>query len=316
MKKLVMTGPGKSTVVDVEQPIPQKGEILVKIRYCGVCMSEHDDFLTAAKGRTFGHEAMGVVAALGPETDKFKIGDRVTGLGLEAFAEYGVFKESNLILVPSNVADEDATVEPLSCLVSALSKIPVDLPGGVAAVIGAGYMGLGFISLLKLKGVKDIIAVDIREEALENAKKFGATQCYLPEDLPKEYVADWDDIYGGGLDLVCEWAGTEEALNLAGKMTKIDGLLAIGGYHTGGARKVDVQLWNVKALTVLSTHERKDDFQMFCAQRAMDLLSSGQWDYKNLNTKIYTLREFDLAQEEIMTKPNNMIKALVDCTKW
>lgn len=316
MKKLMMTGPKTSVLIDVPIPEPGIGELLVKVKYNGVCMSEHYDWQTAQSGRFFGHEPVGHVVKLGKGATGFKEGDRVTGLSLESFAEYAIFKVENTVLVPDGVSDEDAPGEPISCLVSAVSKLPVQVPGDMVAVVGAGYMGLGIISLLKVKGAGRIIAVDVREEALANALRYGATEAYLPNQIPKEYLAPMSDIYSGGINVVTEWAGNDEALKIAGEMTKIDGILGIGAYHTGGNRSVDVQLWNVKAISAVSTHERKDDFQIRCCRQGLEMLASGQWDFTNLNTRIYALNEFDKAHADAETKPGNMIKALIDCTKW
>ena len=66
MKKLIMEGPKRSKIVDVPiSEITEPDMILVKNRYCGVCMSEHYDWSTAEKGRSFGHEPMGRVVAVG-----------------------------------------------------------------------------------------------------------------------------------------------------------------------------------------------------------------------------------------------------------
>ena len=69
-------------IEDVPVPVPDKGEILVKVMACGVC---HTD-LHAADGDwpvkpalpfTPGHEVVGVVAGLGPDVTDFKLGDAV-----------------------------------------------------------------------------------------------------------------------------------------------------------------------------------------------------------------------------------------------
>lgn len=316
MKKMIMAAPKKSVLVDVPAPEITENQVLVKVKYCGVCMSEHYDWSTAKQGRAFGHEPMGVVERVGAKVTRFFPGQRVSGVALEAFAEYVAFEEKNLVHVPDNVRDEDATVEPLACLVSAASKLPVAVPGDPVAVVGTGYMGLGMIALFKAMGAGRIIAVDVREEALENARRFGATEAYLPHQIPKGYLAPMSDIFGGGLPVVSEWGETDESLRIAGEMTQVDGILGIGAYHTGGNRSVDMQLWNVKALTAISTHERKEDFLMRCCQSAMDLLSSGLWQFTGLNTRIYGLDEFDQAHRDLEEKPDNVVKLLVDCTKW
>lgn len=46
------------------------------------------------------------------------------------------------------------------------------------------------------------------------------------------------------------------------------------------------------------------------------LLSTGKWKYLNVPHKIYKMSEFNLAHEEITSKPGNFIKGLIDCTTW
>ncbi len=316
MKKLIMEGPGKSVIADVPDLVPNDDQVLVKVKYCGICMSEHYDWSTAEKGKVFGHEPMGTVAAVGKNVEGFKTGDRVSGLAWEGFAEYVLFEKSNIVHIPDNLADEDAVAEPLSCLVSAASKLPVKVPGETVAVVGTGYMGLGMISLLRIKGAGKIVAVDIRPKALEDALKYGADEAYLPSGIPDQYLAPLSNINQGGLSLVSEWGETNESLHTAIEMTKIDGCLGIGSYHTGGRRLVDVQLLNVKAVDMISTHERKTGFQVQCCRNAFYLLSKGLWNYKNLPTKIYRLSEFDLAHEELEKKASGAVKLLIDCTRW
>jgi alcohol dehydrogenase, propanol-preferring len=83
MKAAVVRSFGKPlTIEDVPIPTPGPGEVLVKVRACGVC---HTD-LHAASGDwpvkptlpfIPGHEAAGIVAALGPGVDTLKVGDPV-----------------------------------------------------------------------------------------------------------------------------------------------------------------------------------------------------------------------------------------------
>ena len=62
MKKLIMEGQKKSVLIDVEKPVCSRPtEVLVRLKYCGVCMSEHYGWSSAVNGQTFGHEPVGVV---------------------------------------------------------------------------------------------------------------------------------------------------------------------------------------------------------------------------------------------------------------
>lgn len=326
MKTIVMDGPKKSRVCDNDYPKIGPDQVLVKVKYTGMCHSEWYPWSTARTGDRFGHEPVGVIVETGANVKKFKTGERVTGLGA-GYAEYIAMDESKTVHVPDNISDEDAIAEPLSCLLSAAGRIVIELPGERIAVVGAGYMGLGMISLLKLKGAGEIIAIDPRDEARENALMFGACEAYSPENIPEEYILDWDkfgfhfadesgrkpDIFNTGFSKVIEFAGTSDALNLAGEMVSAHGFLGVGGYHNDGPRKVDFTLWNVKAFSMTNLHERREQFQVECCRKGLELISKGLWNFKGLATHIYTMDEFDKANHEMVNKPKGYIKALVKC---
>ena len=64
MKAIVMQGPGKSKIEEVETPRCGDGQLLVKLKYTGVCSSEYYPWSVAERGQRFGHEPIGVVAAV------------------------------------------------------------------------------------------------------------------------------------------------------------------------------------------------------------------------------------------------------------
>ena len=173
MKAMRMVGPRKSSVVDVPDLQPTTGQVLVKIKYNGVCMSEWHPWDEAKGGERMGHEPMGTVAALGEGVTGFAVGDRVTGLSMTpCYAEYCLCGQGNLFHIPDNLSDEDALAEPLSCLVSVAGKLRVEKSGDPVAIVGTGYMGLGLLTLLRFQGAGKVIAVDPRVEARENALRF------------------------------------------------------------------------------------------------------------------------------------------------
>lgn len=217
MKKLFAVGAKKCELRDVDMPVIEKGnQLLIKLKYCGVCRSEHYDWENAKKDMSFGHEPMGIVCKVGADVKKFKVGDRVSGL-FSGSAEYAVASEGNVIKIPDNVTDEQAVAEPLGCLISAVSKVRISVIGTKVAVVGCGYMGCGAISLLKMRGAY-VVAVDINEVCLEDAKRYGADEVYTPDKLPAQYLTvdgdhnDYESEKKGkrGFDLVMEWAENNE----------------------------------------------------------------------------------------------------------
>lgn len=321
MKKLVMEGPKVSKLVETEIPaLPDEDSVIVKVKYCGVCRSEHYDWLHAEPGTSFGHEGVGVVCEIGKNVTNVKAGDRVSG-PFYGGAEYICTHKSNCIIIADNVSDEAAVLEPLGCLISAVSKVRIPVVGDTVAVVGCGYMGCGAISLLKMRGAH-VAAFDIRRECLEDALKYGADEAYMPEEyLGKNnsgFAATGVGTFGGngGFPLVMEWAETNESLDFAINITATCGQLAIGAYHTGEKRLVDVQQLNAKAIDCLSTHPREWDLLLDSCRSAMRLMHEERWNYKHVPTKVFPITQFDKAQEEMTSKYGKYMKSIVDWTRF
>lgn len=315
MKKLLAEAPYKTKVVEVPEPqITGKTQIKIRLTYCGVCMSEHYNWSVCGK-ESFGHEPVGIVVEVGELVKRVQVGDRVSGL-FAGNAEYVVTNEEDVFKLPDSISDTEGVLEPLACLISAVSKVRIPVIGEKVAVVGCGYMGCGAIGLLKLRGAY-VVAVDINPESVKNALKYGADEAYLVDELPKKYFyipgsgLNFDG-EPGGFSLVMEWGETNESLDLAIRMTAQCGQLAIGAYHTGEKRLVDVQMLNVKAIDCLSTHPREKDLTRESCKNAVKLLESGAWNYKHVPTKVYPLSRFDEAQGELSEKFGKYLKAVVD----
>ena len=192
MKQMVIAAPRKTKIIETPIPTVKDGEVLIRVSLTGMCHSELLAWQTFGEGNVIGHESVGVVAEIGKGVHGFKVGDRVTGLGGGGYKEYIVTTPDKLAHVPDSLNDEDAISEPLACLLSAAMKLPCEILGDTVAVVGCGYMGLGAISLFKSMGYGKIIAIDKRREALENAKLFGATETYLPEEIPFDLFQTFD----------------------------------------------------------------------------------------------------------------------------
>jgi threonine dehydrogenase-like Zn-dependent dehydrogenase len=322
MKHIEMKGPKTSAIVNVPDVKPTDDQVLIKLRYVGVCMSEHYDWSASKEGQALGHEPMGIIAEVGRNVKGYQVGNRVSGMwgstlpGAGGMVEYAVADplKDTVVKIPDNIRDEDAVLEPLACMMSAVSKVKMSMPGTTVGVVGAGYMGCGAISLLKVRGAH-VVVVDIRPESLENAKTYGADEVYLVDEAKEKFLPKEGEEGPCGFDVVMEWGETNESLDLAINLTNMCGQLCIGAYHTGGKRLVDVQQLNMKAIDCLSTHPRERKLSDVGARNAVKLLSSGEWCYKNLPVKIYPMNKFDQAHAELETKFGSYMKALIDMTK-
>lgn len=320
MKHVSAIGPKQNIVKEMETVTHNDDQILIRIKYVGVCMSEHHAWATAKPGDAFGHEPSGVIESIGKNCEGlgYTIGDRVSGMwgntlpgagGMVEFAAVDPRKDT-IIVAPDHIRSEDFILEPLSCLMSAVSKAKVDMPGMRVAVVGCGYMGCGAIGLLKLRGAH-VTAIDIRPESIINAQKYGADETYLVNEAEKKFL---NDPSFPGFEVVMEWGESGESLDLALRLTKMLGQLCIGAYHTGGKRLVDIQLLNFNAIEVSNVHPRDEERSVRGAHLATELLSSGKWNYVDVPTKVYPRNKFDQAHEELESKYGKYLKSVIDMT--
>jgi len=322
MKASVIIGPEKSEVIDVAVPEIGDEEVLIRIKYCGVCASELHPWIEGAgwleasgKRPIFGHEPVGIIEKVGVLVKGFKVGDRVTGLIQNAFAQYAKVNYRKIIKVPEVLDDIEALGEPLSCLMSGAARTPVSL-GDDVAIVGAGYMGLGFLQLMRLKGAGRLIAVDMREESLQHAKHNGADEMFTPQEVPNEYkVTQWAHMDQGikGIHVAVEASGSQGGLQLAGDMTGVHGVLSVVGYHQGhgGMRSVNMELWNWKALSVINAHERRSEVHIKQMEAGLKLIANDKLNMKGLVTHTFGLDEVDKAYDSIKTKPEGFIKSVI-----
>lgn len=314
MRYSQLVAPRRSVLVEEPTPAPGPGEVLIRVSACGVCASELHPWMDGAHAypRRFGHEPVGTVVAVGPDTRGVREGDRVTGLFTGAYADLVLAGAADVLPVPPGVADENAMGEPLACLVNAQRRTPVELADRVA-IVGLGYMGLGMLQLLKLRGPSRIVAIDVREESRQAALRFGAHEALHPGDVPPDYLltsfGDWDS--DRGFDVVIEGSGTQPGLDLASKLVRAHGVLSILGFHQGGPRQVDVGMWNWKAIDVVNAHVRRHADLMGSMRIGLELEAAGLIDLGALVTHRYGLDEVDRAYADLRDKPAGFVKAVV-----
>jgi alcohol dehydrogenase, propanol-preferring len=266
MKAAIVKAFGKPLVVeDVPIPVPGPGELLVKVRACGVC---HTD-LHAASGDwpvkpvppfIPGHEAAGVVAAIGPGVTDFKIGDAVgvawlhdacmrceycetgwetlcehqhnTGYSVNGgFAEYVIASAAFAARLPADV--DFAAIAPILCAGVTTYKGLKETearPGEWVVISGVGGLGHVAIQYAKAMGLK-VIGVDITEDKLQLALDTGAEHAVnaLDRDAVDRVLA----ITGGGATGVLVTAVSTPAFAQALHMVRRKGTVSLVGLPPG-----------------------------------------------------------------------------------
>jgi L-iditol 2-dehydrogenase len=222
-----------------EVPVPQtgRGEVLVKVKTCGVCGSDISRVMQTGTYRfptIPGHEFAGEVVSGGSGTERIAPGLRVTVVPLipcrncsycangkyhlcddydylgsrsnGAFAEFVKVPVVNLLPLPDGVDFElGAMTDPAAIALHAVRKLNIH-PGDRVAIFGVGPIGAFALQWAKLLGASSTIAVDIFSEKLQVARNCGADICIDgrnqdPVEIIQEYAG------GAGVERTLEFAG-------------------------------------------------------------------------------------------------------------
>ncbi|WP_105033771.1 zinc-dependent alcohol dehydrogenase family protein [Cryobacterium aureum] len=231
-------------------------------------------------GRILGHEGVGTITEVGSAVSNLKVGDRViiscikscghcsncsNGLYSHCLGDEGAsgigwvfghlidgtqaefvrvpYADNSLHKLPEGVSDDQGVM--LSDILPTGFEIGVQYgrvkPGDVVAVIGAGPVGLAAIATAGLYGAASIIAIDLDENRLEQARSFGATDTVISGAADwKEQVLALTD--GAGVDVAIEAVGIPATFTMATEIVRPGGNVANVGVH---GKAVDLHLENL-----------------------------------------------------------------------
>ena len=155
-----------------------------------------------------------------------KIGHHV---GVSAFSEYAVVSQNSLVKVTEDLPFEKLAL--FGCAVitgvgAVVNTAQVKL-GSTVAIVGLGGIGLSALLGAIAAGAREIIAIDINEKKLEQAKSLGATAVFNSKD--PEVVAKVKEYTGGGVEYAFETAGVVPAMEVAYAITKRGGTTTTTG---------------------------------------------------------------------------------------
>ncbi len=265
MKALVLQEYKKFACQELPAPQPAADEVLVAVKACGICGSDVHG-MDGSTGRrrppiVMGHEAAGIIAAVGADVTGWATGDRVTfdstiycgecefcrrgeinlcdhrrvlGVSCEdyrrdgAFAEFVAVPQRVLYRLPDGLSFEHAAlVEPFAIALHAIRRAPVSLNDTVV-VVGAGMIGLALVQALCHTGCGRLISVDVADDRLALAKKFGATNLVnsARENAAKTIL---DLTRDRGVDVAFEAVGITATVDLAVRSLRKGGSLALVG---------------------------------------------------------------------------------------
>ncbi len=237
MKAAVLYAQKDIRVEDIEKPVIDANEVLIKVKASGVCGSDIPRVLGTASHyypNVFGHEFSGEVVEIGDKVSHVKVGDKVSVAPLKpchtcedclsgnhalcknysfigsreygAWAEYVKAPEINVVKLPDSASYiQGAFLEPITVALHGLLIMDFK-PMTRVAITGMGTIGLLTLQCAQIMGAKDITVFDIDDERLKVAKELGATNVIntMTDDI-NEIVKEYSG--GKGFEMVLETAG-------------------------------------------------------------------------------------------------------------
>jgi 2-desacetyl-2-hydroxyethyl bacteriochlorophyllide A dehydrogenase len=317
MKAAVIYDPGDVRVIDREIPVPKADEVLIRIKACGVCGTDHSLYVGGFPANfpvVIGHEFSGEVKAVGDAVSTLKVGDRVTvdpnrvchrceycRMGMEhlcqnlssmgvhidgADAEYCVMLESNVYRLPDSVSFEQAAfTEPLACAIRGLEMAKVR-HGDTVLVLGAGGMGNLITQLCILAGAAQVIVSEPIQHRREVALENGAT--HVVDPFTQDVDGELRGIRPIGADVVFEVAGNLKVQTDSVFYARRGGTVVwFGCAPVEGKIEVHPYYINDSELTIVGSFNNP-----FASARAVRLLGSGKVRVDNLISHRIPLKDY------------------------
>jgi L-iditol 2-dehydrogenase len=323
-------------------PVPGPQEVLVQVAACGICGSDVHGY-DGSSGRrippvVMGHEAAGIIAAVGAEVAGFAVGDRVTfdstvycgacefcatgdvnlcnnrqviGVSCGEFKRAGAFAE--YVAVPARIVyrlpealsfAEAAMLEAVAVALHAAHVTEIE-GGETALVLGAGMIGLLILQAARAAGCSRVFIADVDATRLKLAAELGAD-----ETIQASGAALVQEILrltaGRGVDVALEAVGREETV--AG---------AINCVRKGGKVTLVGNIAPVVSLPLQQVVTRQIRLQGSCASageypEAIAMVSAGTIKVKPLITAVAPLSDGPRWFQRLYEREPNLMKVVLD----
>ena len=352
MRGFAMLGPNETGFIEKDDPKLGHRDALVKPLAVAPCTSDihtvYENAIGPRHDMILGHEACGVIMAVGDEVKDFKVGDKVLvpavtpdwsdlnsqagyashSGGMLAGWKFSNFKDGVFATcfhvndADGNLAHMPAGMDPgVACMLS--DMIPTGFHademahveyGDTVAVIGIGPVGLMALRGAVLHGAGRIFAIGSRPKTVEVAKQYGATDIidYHNGDIADQILKATND---KGVDKVLIAGGdTEHTFDQACRMTKPGGAIGNVAYLNGNDTiKIKASDWGV-GMSNISIDGGLMPGGRLRMEKLASLITNGRLDPSLLIThKFHGFEKIPEALELMHNKPADLIKPVIYC---
>jgi L-iditol 2-dehydrogenase len=345
MKALLLSSYNHLELANLPVPSPAPDEVLIRVAACGICGSDVHGY-DGSSGRripplVMGHEAAGIVSAVGSSISSFAPGDRVTFdstvycgacpsclrgdmnlcdsrqvLGVScgdyrragAFAEFVAVPARILHRLPENLPfAEAAMLEAVAVAIHGVNLAHITASDSVL-VIGAGTIGILTLQAVRATGCKKVLVTDVDQDRLNLAKQLGATETRLSSENLQSQILQLTS--NQGVDVALECVGRNETVAAGIDAARKGGTVVLVGNI---APNVNLPLQKVVT--------RQIRLQGSCASsgeypRAIELLASGAIKVKPLITAVAPLEDGASWFQRLHNREPNLLKVVLTPGTW
>jgi D-arabinitol dehydrogenase (NADP+) len=321
--------PGVIEIQEIEQPLPGRGDIVIRVFASGICGTDvhiHKGEYLGSYPIVPGHEGAGVVAALGEGVDGFAIGDPVAfepniscgkcshclnnrqnfceqwvGIGVTrpgCMAEYVLAPDTNVFSTDGLDPRIACFVEPLSCVLHGIQKANIQLADRVL-IAGGGPIGLLLLQSAKNHGASKVDVVERIQSRQEAAEGFGA----------EEIFGDFDRIETDGYDVVIDATGSITVLERLINYVRYGGtMLFFGVAPQGETMRIEPFEVFKKGLSIVSSYTSlRNSLQAVSMLQSgrirVEKLISHEFGLSDLGTGIDLIESGDPTAKKIIINP-------------
>ena len=341
MRAVALKGKREFELKEIEEPIIDNENVIIKVLKAGICGSDLHYFeMGEPNGLIMGHEFCGEVINPGNRSD-LKVGDRVTalpispcgacsaclsgnpqyckstwskavGLSLDSPGALGemIKVRSDMVLkVPDNVSDEEAAmVEPTAVALHGIHLADVKV-GSKVLVIGGGIIGLLSAMFAKKEGASFVAVSETNPKRGEKALSLGVADKYYDakdENMLKEVMADTK----GGFDIVIECCGNASAVTSSLVTVRPGGVVVLVGVSTEPIN-IPTVIAVMNELTVKGAIAYTKEEFVTC----LDLINNKQIDVMPFVDDIVSYDEVENAYKRLISGNDGAVKILASPSK-
>ena len=334
MNALLYRGPWMMPLEELNEPLPEAGQVVVDVQAVGICGSDVHGFTGSTGRRTpgivMGHEFAGTISRLGPDVDSYTRGDevivmplysvaegvdpypinrsphrRLTGMNEHgAYAQQVAVRTSQLFPKPAGVSWQRAALcEPLAVTLHAARITPIN-PMQKVAVIGAGPIGLLAMLVARLKGAGTIFITDRSAHRLALAEELGADVVINVDET--DAAAAIQEMTGGGVDVAFEAVGITPTAQQSINAVRNGGHITWIG---NSARTIELDMQSVvtREMTVRGTY----GFDETDFAAAIEALACGRLQVDPLVEKIAPLAHGPEIFRQLAAGESELVKVIL-----